>query len=311
VSRAIIQRATPAATSTPASEPTFGKDEESCNQADELTHDDKIELLVRAGDRVVGAKDEFNAACDAIAAKLAKVAKLEAEIAGLCIDVGMGLLLPGLGAIEASFVRGVVTEMGLAQKFLVAAEKIDKDLAKASVTGLTKGVVTTIKNSSSEFADKDVTSFLKQLRTEAGLANQQARDNLSLNNVDGLFGAIAAYDIKVTNQTTYAAKLSSLLDAFVGQVEGQGRKVAVSGFSSWTTDTFAALLMNPSSGQAELAVVRRDSSSVAGISNKHSLTFQEWVLPELTKEATDKTIELTGKPPEMFPSAIVDGIPGA
>jgi len=310
VSRAIIQRSAPAPATTAApsatAAPAASGEPQTSAQPGGLTQDECEDLREMARDRMVASLVPFHDACLRVKAALQKKAKMKAEIAALMLDVAMGVLIPGFGAFSGSLFSKVAAELSPTAKEF--AKRMDADLAKATVTGLTKTGVSVIKNNTQLFEDTEAETFLKHLFTEGTRINQEGREKLSAEDPVGLIGAMAAYDTSVTNTDTYYVSLDRILGLYADQVESQGEETQAFPFLVTTETTFCALVYRADTDALELALVKKQEID-SPLSHSGKYLFVEWVAPEVADAAKDKTKEVTGQEPQVLPTPMIDGVP--
>jgi hypothetical protein len=261
----------------------------------------KLRLDTR--ERVLAAETQFVYALtqNQIAAKAKD--KADAELMALIFDIGMGLLIPGLGTKLAKLAKGAWPQEGrFSQGFAqtVGTYLSNQDNTRAILSGATKLVTQEVKWKAPKlFETSELDAFAHALADLTHVSFQNLRESIPNMSPPQVAALYFAFDAQETTASAYIAAISSLFDHYQREVAPIGNVPAALGDESgimrdnrafWVTDT--------SAGIKQLGIL--ENIYIPGLFGGSKYTaFLRWVTPELYPLAIERTKRENKKDPEI------------
>ncbi len=263
-------------------------------------------LRARTNERLSGTKTEFYDAVNRLRGAIEARAKQNMEFVCLILDIGLGVVLPGLGTGLSKIANKLpLKSPELVRK--VASPLADEAVARAVIQGATKGATTLLKAYAPELTGAAASSaFLDALKPRFAVGVDRLQDHVYSASDLEVVALFAAFDPAVRNTNTYLVSLAGLVDRFQHQIEPMSQKTFDRTLTHDITRTAHAFYVPDESGTKRLAVLRKKdfAARTVTVSSQIYYDFVSWVSPDMQGIALERTKQVGGQPIEVGPSQI-------
>jgi hypothetical protein len=230
---------------------------------------------------------EYVSACRDVRDSIKAVAKQNAEMMAMVLDIAMGFATPGLARGLAGWANRLPVG-ATTLEYRVAMATLNTDNVKAMFAGLTKGAGQALKANSLALAGETETdAFINDLEAHTQAAFQAIGDDLG--NQDAAHVGVVAtlFDAATANKNTYREEIKKLTDLFERQVAPIGEAVMLSDNMPdevvWVDDA----------GKKKLALVEYKPGLLGIWGNRYWL--HQWISPQMQALALAKQNSRYGK----------------
>ncbi len=276
-----------------------------------LTETQRTHLMLQIVHAMGQAYSDFGDACDANKQAIKDAAKKEGDFAALLVEVGVGVLLPGIGARIGRFLNRI--PVNASETLYLASMHLQNngDNAKAHLNAIVKvGAFIGIKSQARKlFGDSAATNFVSQLRREFKKGHQSIVAGLP-NMTDAQLAALrAAYDASVVGEEVYRDAVAGLVSQFQLDVAPVGDLVG--GLENYQEHIYPHYIRSKTG--LRLALLRvgglaGERMEAAPDSDEFGYTFVRWVHQDFTEMAIRKA-RAKGGTVRTFDPSQVEGVP--
>ena len=257
-----------------------------------LTNDQRTQLKFEIVSGMGQAYTDFSSACDANKSAIKDAAKKDGDFAALLVEVGVGILLPGLSTRIGNFLKRITPDASEGMRLVVRHLQNSGDNAKAHLNAIVKvGAFVGIKSRAKQlFGDSEATRFVEHLRDEFAKGQESIVGRLS-DMTDAQLAALrATYDRSVVSASIYREAIADLVARFQANVGAVGDLTG--GLEMYQEHLFPHYVRMGS--ETRLALLHEGSINSyspgggAGPGKADSYRFSSWVDPQFAEMAIRK-----------------------
>jgi hypothetical protein len=269
---------------------------ETSQLEERMTQRERDELIADARERVTKAFPAFGLACAAERDAVRETAKENLAFFGLLFDIGLGLLMPGLGKAFAALRATIPADW-------TAARRLAEALSNEYLSGLV-GIATSKareKLMATVPADQsEIDAYLTRLAKEFDVRGSEISEGLRDQDDATILAIWAAFDRNLASQEEYGRAVHELVGKYQKAVSPIGadawnvshRTIAVDVIDGVAVRGLALVEHSPGSSGNETGTgeLPPDHPWARG----ERLRFVRWIPPELHQVARNKTRAVTG-----------------